>query len=228
MPPKYGKLGSFPSHRFGFHEALGYQGVIELISDSGSIFPYLVKEFYANFSIDIDFVLISKVKNTEIALSLEDLGKCLNVPCVGKKNQHNFTPEWPDYNEFNYYVEILRMTRDEIMSRQNPSSSRGDLKRELKEKMKTKCEINIRGALKKTRIYQDINGTYKYKDYLTAPIPPPAPKGRYTNEAIYNRIFSVEYIMMTEFRDLHLEFNAYKNRQPVIENMEEEDMDESD
>lgn len=88
MPPKYGKLDSFPSHNFDFHEDLSYQGVIELISDNGYVIPNLVKELYVNFSVGANFVLISKVKNTEIALSLEDLGQCLNVPCVGQKIQH--------------------------------------------------------------------------------------------------------------------------------------------
>lgn len=43
MSLKYGKIGSFPSHNFDFHEALSYQGVIELISDNGSAFSDLVK-----------------------------------------------------------------------------------------------------------------------------------------------------------------------------------------
>lgn len=109
-----------------------------------------------------------------------------------------------------------------------------DLKREPKEKMKREFEINIGVALKNTGIYQNTNDTYKYKDHLTTPIPPPAiapppaPEGGYTNEAIYNKICSVENFMMTKFRDLLLEFNAYKNRQPVNENVEEEDMEESD
>lgn len=97
--------------------------------------------------------------------------------------------------------------------------------------MKRECEINIGVALKNIRIYQDTNGTYKYKDGLTIPIPspatasPPAPKGGYTNEAIYNKTCLIENFMMTESRDLRLEFNAYKNRQLVNENMKEEDME---
>lgn len=95
--------------------------------------------------------------------------------------------------------------------------------------MKREYEINIKAALKNTGICQDTNGTYKYKDDLTTPIPPPVtPEDDYTKKAIYNKIYLIENFMMMEFRDLLLEFNAYKNRQPANENVEEKDMEESD
>lgn len=74
MPPKYGNLTTFPSHNFDFHGTLNFQGVVDMISDNGFVYPDLVKDFFANFSVDPDFVLTSRVKNTEIVLSLEDLG----------------------------------------------------------------------------------------------------------------------------------------------------------
>lgn len=57
MPPKYGNLASFPSHSFDFHEILNVQGVEDLISDNGSVYPNLVKEFFDNFSIAPDYVM---------------------------------------------------------------------------------------------------------------------------------------------------------------------------
>lgn len=98
--------------------------MVDLISNNGSLYSDLVKYFFANFSIASDYVLTSRVKNIEIVLSLEDLENCPNVPFKGQKILHGYVLECSEYNEMDNYISILRMTQEEIQSKQNTSSSR--------------------------------------------------------------------------------------------------------
>ena len=82
-----------------------------------------------------------------------------------------------------------------------------DLKREPKKKMAAReCEINASTSVWNTGIFLDMDGTYKYKDEFSTsssdpPPPPPAPEGGYSNEALYNKICSVETTMMKNYRE---------------------------
>ncbi|KAI5445251.1 hypothetical protein KIW84_013480 [Lathyrus oleraceus] len=89
-PPKYSNLDSFPSSSFKFHSLLTFQGIRNFIEDSGYVYPNLVKEFYANLEITRDFSVTSLVKNTEILLTLEELGVCLGIPSTANKNMGIF------------------------------------------------------------------------------------------------------------------------------------------
>lgn len=117
MPPKYCNLPSFSAHSFNFHEPLKYQHLESLISDSGPIYPDLVKEMFTNLSIGTGCVLSSKVKDKNIVLSLEEFGNCLDVPFEGQAIQHGFASQWQGHNKVNYYFIILRLTQRDILSK---------------------------------------------------------------------------------------------------------------
>lgn len=87
-----------------------------------------------------------------------------------------------------------------------------DLKREPKNRMDPKdWEINVGATLRNTRIIQDKDGIYKYKDDPSIYAHPPVPEDGYTNEVLYNKFCSVESFMMNGFRDLCLEVASLKN-----------------
>lgn len=97
-----------------------------------------------------------------------------------------------------------------------------DLKREPKKKMTAnECEINASTSVRNTSIFLDMDGTYKYKyessTTSNAPLPPPpAPEGGYSNEALYNKIFSVETTMMKNYCEQKFEMASIKR---VLENL---------
>lgn len=87
-----------------------------------------------------------------------------------------------------------------------------DFKREPKKRMNPKeCEINVGVTLRNTRIIQDKDDIYKYKDGPTINAPPPVPKCGYSNEFLYNKFFSMDSYMMNGFRELRLEVASLKN-----------------
>lgn len=92
-PQKYGNIFSFATVSFDFPALLYHQKLNNLIADSGPFFPNLVREFYAIMNISTDSLFISEVKGKDIAFSLEDFGKCLEIPFEGQKIFHNYTPE---------------------------------------------------------------------------------------------------------------------------------------
>lgn len=74
------------------------------------------------------------------------------------------------------------------------------------------CEINVGDVGRNTRIFKDKDGVYKHKDDSSVNAPPPAPEGGYTNEALYNKLYSVETYMVSSFRELRLEMASLKSQ----------------
>lgn len=115
-----------------------------------------------------------------------------------------------------------------------------DLKREPKKKMTAReCEINASTSIWNTGIFLDMDGTYKYKDEsLTSSSdpqpPPPAPEGGYSNEALYNKICSVEMTMMKNYHEQKFEMASIKrllgnlSKSPNPEISDEEEGEEED
>lgn len=125
-PHKHGNLASFPSLSFDFLALFHHQGLDSLIADSKSIYPDLVRVFYANLSITKGYVFTSHVKGKDIVLTLEEFGKCLDIPYEGERILHGFTQDWPGYSKVNYYFSISRFTEQEIINKRvcNSSSNR--------------------------------------------------------------------------------------------------------
>lgn len=79
---------------------------------------------------------------------------------------------------------------------------------------------------------------YKYKDEssTTSNAPPPAPKGEYSNEVLYNKIFPVESTMMRNYREQNFEMdsikrhleNLTKSQNPEMSDEEEGGEDQED
>ncbi|KAI5447087.1 hypothetical protein KIW84_014801 [Lathyrus oleraceus] len=82
--PKYGNLSTFLSSSFDFPALFHFQGLDVLIADAGPIYHNLVKAFYANLSIGKGCIVSSTIKGKEILLTMEEFGKCLEVPSEGK------------------------------------------------------------------------------------------------------------------------------------------------
>lgn len=126
MLVKYGNLSSFLSHNFDFPELLRLQRVYSMVSDTGNFYPDLVKYFYANLAIlpgDND-VLTSKVKSIDIIMDLEAFGNCLGVPFVGQTFHHGLVPKWDGYSKMDYFFHICRVSQQDILGKNNPTSSR--------------------------------------------------------------------------------------------------------
>lgn len=105
-----------------------------------------------------------------------------------------------------------------------------DLSGEPKKKMSSKeCEINTGATGKNMGIFKDNDGIFKHRDVAPSSAPP-EPKGGYTNEAIYNKMCSLETLVTTGFRELRLEIASLKNPNQAedSEESEEEDMDEDE
>ena len=111
-----------------------------------------------------------------------------------------------------------------------------DLKRQPKKNMNAnECEINVGAIGRNTGIFKDKDGIYKHKDDSSVNAPPPAPEGGYTNEALYNKLCSVETYMVSGFRELRLEMAFLKSQYQTQnqdhnedEDRDVDDMDESD
>ncbi|KAI5431145.1 hypothetical protein KIW84_035343 [Lathyrus oleraceus] len=128
-PPKYGNLDSFPSLSFNFHPLLTFQGISNFIEDSGYVYPDLVKEFYANLEITRDFSVSSLVKNTEIFLTLEEFGVCLSIPSTGVHLKHNLVcvaTQFTNYEKWQFYFSISRLSEQEITSKSSGSNRVSD------------------------------------------------------------------------------------------------------
>lgn len=54
------------------------------------------------------------------------------------------------------------------------------------------CEINVGTSLRNTSIILDNDDPYKYKDDPTIITSPLVPKGGYTNEVLYKKIYFME------------------------------------
>lgn len=96
-----------------------------------------------------------------------------------------------------------------------------------------KCEIHVGEAGRNMEILKDKNDIFKHKDDPSMSLTPPEPEGGYTNEAIYNKMCSLETLMTSDFHELHLEITSLKNQnQEESEDNESEDdkmdKDESD
>lgn len=97
-----------------------------------------------------------------------------------------------------------------------------DMKREPKKKMTAReCEINASTSVWNISIFLDMDGTYKYKGESSTSSnypspPPPAPEGGYSNEALYNKICSVETTMMQNYREQKFEMTSTKR---LLENL---------
>jgi hypothetical protein len=116
-----------------------------------------------------------------------------------------------------------------------------DLKREPKQKMTAReCEINASTSVRNTSIFLDMDGTYKYKDESSTssnvpPPPPSAPEGGYSNEALYNKIYSVETTMMKNYHEQKFEMasikrlleNLTKSQNPEISDEEESEEEDN-
>lgn len=110
---KYGNLDSFPPTSFNFNPLQRYLGITNFIETSGFVYPNLVKDFYANLSISRDGTLSSKVKNTNIILSLADFGVWLGIPSAGVRIYHNFSCDeagFENYEKYRYYLSISRVS----------------------------------------------------------------------------------------------------------------------
>lgn len=83
-PPKYGNLSTFLSSSFNFPALFHFHGLDVLIADSGPIYHNLVKAFYVNLSIGKGCIVSSVVKGKAILLTMEEFGKCLEVPFEGE------------------------------------------------------------------------------------------------------------------------------------------------
>lgn len=109
-----------------------------------------------------------------------------------------------------------------------------DLKRESKKKITTReCEINASTSVWNTGIFLDMDGTYKYKDEssTSSNAPPPAPEGGYSNEALYDKICSVESTMIKNYREQKFEMASIKRLLENLsksQNMEISDEEESE
>lgn len=115
-PPKYGNLALFPSLSFDFLALFHHQGLDSLIADSGPIYPDLVRIFYANPSIAKGCIFTSHVKGKYIVLTLEEFGKCLDIPYEGERILHVFTQDWHGYSKVSYYFSISHFTEQEILN----------------------------------------------------------------------------------------------------------------
>lgn len=87
------------------------------------------------------------------------------------------------------------------------------LKREPKKKMSVKeYEINVGDVGRNTGILKDKDNIFKHKDDLFVSVPPPELEGGYTNESLYNKLCSIETLMVSKFRDLRLEIASLKSQ----------------
>lgn len=90
-PQKFGNLSTFPSSSFDFPALFHFQELDALIADFGSIYSDLIRAFYANLSIGKCCFISSTVKGKKILLTMEEFGKCLEVPYVGERIFHGYT-----------------------------------------------------------------------------------------------------------------------------------------
>lgn len=88
MPVKYVNFQAFPSHRFTFQTLLRNSGVGKLVSDIGDYYPDMIRDFFTTIKFGTDdfgdLVFITKVKNVEICMDLNQLGTCLEIPFEGE------------------------------------------------------------------------------------------------------------------------------------------------
>lgn len=118
-PPKYGDMSTFPSLSFDFTTLFHFQGLDTLIAELGSIYPDLVRSFYANLYIGKGCIFSSRVKGKEIVLTMEEFGKFLDVPSEGERTCHGYNIDWPCYNKINHYFSISRLTEHEINNKRS-------------------------------------------------------------------------------------------------------------
>ncbi|KAI5439969.1 hypothetical protein KIW84_025359 [Lathyrus oleraceus] len=210
--PKFGNVDTFPSSSFQFPAILHYQGVVDFVLDSGLFYQDLVREFYAHFTILPGCAFSTIVRGTEIAMSLEDVGVCLDVPSEGERISHGFTPDtegWENFNNLRFYFSLSRISEQEFYACHARSNS-------------TKLFLSSKNL-------SDVDGLYEHTDAENVYAPPPSPVGGYTLELIYNKLHEMDIHHSFELWAMHYDINFLKQQHHHHnEGVEEEEEDEDE